>query len=115
MPSGLVVDIGFVGKRKLQWIILHRPYYHKLWGIFGHIFLTCFHASVDFDSVDIKDEIWASLKKLADEGGQSNSMSDFQAIDIEGLFTRDIKPCGYIWSFNSKEKHAKSPENHSLP
>ncbi|GAM42243.1 hypothetical protein TCE0_044r16026 [Talaromyces pinophilus] len=66
-------------------------------------------------SSPVSSDIWASLKKLADEGGQSNSMSDFQAIDIEGLFTRDLKPCGYIWSFNFKEKHAKSPENHSLP
>ncbi|KAF3390091.1 hypothetical protein DPV78_011598 [Talaromyces pinophilus] len=42
-------------------------------------------------------------------------MSDFQAIGIEGLFTRDPKQCGYIWSFNFKEKHAKSPENHPVP
>jgi hypothetical protein len=42
-------------------------------------------------------------------------MSDFQAIDIEGFFTRDLKPCGYIWSFNFKETYAKSPENHSSP
>jgi hypothetical protein len=42
-------------------------------------------------------------------------MSDFQAIDIEGLFTRDLKPCGYIWSFNLKVKLAKLPGNHSLP
>ncbi|KUL81608.1 hypothetical protein ZTR_10656 [Talaromyces verruculosus] len=66
-------------------------------------------------SSPVSSDIWASLKKLADEGGQSNSMPDFQAIDIEGLFTRDLTPCGYIWSFNFKEKHAKSPENHALP
>ncbi|OKL55221.1 hypothetical protein UA08_09510 [Talaromyces atroroseus] len=63
----------------------------------------------------ISSDIWASFKKLADKGGQSTGMPDFQAIDIEGLFTRELKPCGYIWSFNFKEKHAKSPENHSLP
>jgi hypothetical protein len=42
-------------------------------------------------------------------------LSDFQAVDIEGLFTRELKPCGYIWSFNFKEKYTKSPENHTLP
>ncbi|RAO69047.1 uncharacterized protein BHQ10_005059 [Talaromyces amestolkiae] len=63
----------------------------------------------------VSSNTWASLKKLADEGGQSTSMSDFQAIDIEGLLTRDLKPCGYIWSFNFKEKHAESPEYHSPP
>ncbi|KAF3389998.1 hypothetical protein DPV78_011870, partial [Talaromyces pinophilus] len=66
-------------------------------------------------STPVSSDIWASLKKVVDEGGQSTSMSDFQAINIEGLFTRDLTPCGYIWSFNFKEKHAKSPENHALP
>jgi hypothetical protein len=63
----------------------------------------------------ISSDIGASFKKLADEGGQSTSMSDFQAIDIEGLFTRELKPCGYIWSFNFKEKYAKLPENTTFP
>jgi hypothetical protein len=42
-------------------------------------------------------------------------MSDFQVIDIEALFTRELTPCGYIWSFNFMETYAKSPENYSLP
>lgn len=47
-------------------------------------------------SSPVSSDVCASLKKLADEGGQSTSMSDFQAIDIEGLFTRDLGPCGNI-------------------
>ncbi|EEA19277.1 hypothetical protein TMatcc_009403 [Talaromyces marneffei ATCC 18224] len=58
-------------------------------------------------------DILASFKRLADEGRQSTGMSDFQAIDIEGLFTRELKPCGYIWSFNFKEKHTKSLDHHT--
>jgi hypothetical protein len=58
-------------------------------------------------------DVLASFKKLTNEGVQSNGMSDFQAINIEGLFTRELQPCGYIWSFNFKEKYTASPENHA--
>jgi hypothetical protein len=31
-------------------------------------------------------------------------MSDLQVINIEGLFTRELNPCGYTWSCSFKER-----------
>jgi hypothetical protein len=76
----------------------------------------CFWVTEDQNSTAFKpasSDILTSFKKLENEGVQSTDMSDFQAINIEGLFTRELKPCGYIWSCNFKEKHTKSPDHNT--
>ncbi|EED22553.1 hypothetical protein TSTA_060460 [Talaromyces stipitatus ATCC 10500] len=52
----------------------------------------------------------ASFQKQANEQDQWTSMSDLQVINIEGLFTRELKPCGYTWSCSFKERYTP-PQN----
>ncbi|EED20962.1 hypothetical protein TSTA_081950 [Talaromyces stipitatus ATCC 10500] len=47
----------------------------------------------------------AAFQKQANERDQWTSMSDLQVINIEGIFTRELNPCGYTWSCSFKERY----------
>ncbi|EED12787.1 hypothetical protein TSTA_053050 [Talaromyces stipitatus ATCC 10500] len=63
----------------------------------------------------------ASFQKKANERDQLSGMSDLQVINIEGLFTYELKPCGYTWSCSFKERYTppqteiSSHEEHLAP
>ena len=50
----------------------------------------------------------AAFQKQANERNQWTSMSDLQAINIEGLLTRELRPCVYTWSCSFEERYTTS-------